>query len=127
MVGQYEDAMDDLFRPPPRRPPRRKQQKRRQKSDIELGMAGIQDMAAGVQNMAKMFGKGGSHDRLLAKAARLKKEEREHKAAEAARKTIKEIEQQQAARKKKEAEHAAEHAAQGAGAPDAARALAPLF
>ena len=58
-------------------------------------------MAAGVQNMAKMFGKEGSHKRLLAKAARLKKEEREHKAAEAARKTIKEIEQKKAARKKK--------------------------
>ena len=96
MVGHYEDAMDDLFRPPQRRP-----QKRRQKSDIELGMAGIQDVAAGVENMAKMFGKEGSHKRLLAKAARLKKEERERKAAKAARKTIKEIEQKKAARKKK--------------------------
>ena len=96
MVGHYEDAMDGLFGPK-----KRKRGRGRQKSDIELGMEGIQGMAAGVQNMAKMFGKDSSHKRLLAKAERLKKEEKEYKTAEKARKTIKEIEQKKASRKKK--------------------------
>ena len=96
MVGHYEDAMDGLFGPK-----KRKRGRGRQKSDIELGMEGIQEVAAGVQSMANMFGKENKQKRLIEKAKRLKKEEKEHKAAKQARKTIKEIEQKRTSRKKK--------------------------